>query len=135
MTVIQITIPNAPRFRASVTLKNYPKLTDKFTKVSKAKPRKPTIKADKRTYPVSGRYMDTASYVKAFWELNFPVSTHYCNTFYQPLSKRAQEWPQEPLYEVIAEDEGLPSTIEFDAPESLPSWLTSGVPPAWLQRA
>lgn len=136
MTMIQITIPNAPRFRASVTLENYSKLSDKFAKVSKAKPRKPTIKADKRAYPVSGRYMDTASYVKAFWELNFKAEYRTdCEAFYEPLSTQPQQWPSEPLYEVLDEGDGASSQIDLDSPESLPSWLTSGVPPAWLQGA
>lgn len=119
----------------SVNIANYPKVRDNLDKLAKAKPRKPTIKGDKRAYPVSGRYMDTASYVKAFWELNFTVSAPESrNAFYHPLSKRTQEWPQEPLHEVLDEDEGLPNTIAFDAPESLPAWLTAGVPPAWLAK-
>lgn len=123
------------RCTLTVDIANYPKVRDKLDKLTKAKPRKPTIKADKREYPVSGRYMDTASYVKAFWELNFTAATpEDCDAFYQSLSKRSQEWSQEPLHDVIDEDEGLPTAIAFNAHESLPAWLTAGVPPAWLTK-
>lgn len=136
MTMMQITIPNAPRFRASVTLENYLKLLDKFAKVSKAKPRKPTIKADKREYPLSGKHMNTKDYVKAFWELNFTAAApEDCEAFYEPLSTQPQEWPSEPLYETLDDAAVASSQIDLDSPESLPSWLTSGVPPAWLQGA
>ena len=39
----------------------------------------------------------------------------------------------EPLYEVLDEVEGVSSQIDLNGPQSLPSWLTSEVPPAWLQ--
>lgn len=134
MAMLQITIPSAPRFRASVTLENYPKMSDKFAKVS-GKARKPTIKAEKRLFPVSGQHMNTQDYVKAYWMLNFKEASFTdCEAFYEPLSAHPQEWPQEPLYEVLDEVEGASSQIDLDGPESLPSWLTSGIPPAWLQR-
>lgn len=123
------------RCTLTIDIANYPAVQTKLEKLSKAKPRKPTIKADKRTYPVYGRYMDTANYVKAFWELNFSaVSPEDHMAFYEPLSKRVQEWPQEPLHEVLDEDEGPPLTYDFAAPEGLPAWLTEGVPPAWLTK-
>lgn len=135
MTMLQITIPSAPRFRASVTLKNFPKLMEKFSKVS-GKARKPTIKADKRLFPVSGQHMNTKDYVKAFWKLNFTAAApEDCEAFYEPLSEQPQEWPQEPLYEVSDDAAVASNQIDLDGPESLPSWLTSGVPPAWLQGA
>lgn len=134
MTMLQITIPNAPRFRASVILENYPKMMGKFSKVS-GKARKPTIKADKRLFPVSGELMNTKDYVKAYWMLNFKgASLTDCEAFYEPLSKQPQEWPSEPLYEALDDEVVASSQIDLDGPESLPSWLTSGVPPAWLQR-
>jgi len=123
------------RCKLTVDIANYPVVRDKLDKLVKAKPRKPTIKADKRTYPVSGRYMDTASYVKAFWELNFKAASSEDRiAFYEPLSKRAQEWPQEPLYEEIEEDQWDTMSYDFEASENLPVWLTAGVPPAWLTK-
>lgn len=123
------------RCKLTVDIANYPAVQTKLEKLSKAKPRKPTIKADKRTYPVSGRYMDTAGYVKAFWELNFTAASPEDRiAFYEPLSKRAQEWPQEPLHEVLDEDDGSPLTYDFAAPEGLPAWLTEGIPPSWLTK-
>lgn len=135
MTMMQITLPHAPRFRANVTLENYPKMSDKFAKVS-GKARKPTIKADKREYPLSGKHMTTKDYVKAYWELNFTAAApEDCEAFYEPLSEQPQEWPQEPLYEVLDDAAVASGQIDLDDPQSLPSWLTSGVPPAWLQGA
>ena len=132
--MMQITIPNAPRFRANVTLENYPKLSEKFAKVSKAKPRKPTIKAEKRLFPLSGKHMNTKDYVREYWMLNFKNEYRTdCEAFYEPLSTQPQEWPSEPLYEVLDEVEGVSSQIDLNGPQSLPSWLTSGVPPAWLK--
>ena len=124
------------RCTLNVNIENYPAVQAKLEKLSKAKPRKPTIKADKRMYPVSGRYMDTASYIKEFWKLNFSAaSPEDCIAFYEPLSKQPQEWPSEPLYEALDDEVVASSQIDLDGHESLPSWLTSGVPPAWLQRA
>lgn len=121
MTMMQITIPHAPRFRASVTLENFPKLSDRFVKVS-GKPRKTAPEAEKRLFPVSGKHMNTKDYVKAYWRLNFNVASFTdCEAFYEPLSEQPQEWPQEPLYEVLDEVEGASSQIDLDGPESLPS--------------
>lgn len=123
------------RCTLSVDIANYPKVRDKMDKLVKAKPRKPTIKADKRAYPVSGRYMDTANYVRAFWELNFSTASPEDRiAFYEPLSERAQEWPQEPLHEVLDDEVDQPITYDLAASESLPAWLTAGVPPSWLTK-
>lgn len=124
------------RCTLTVDIANYPKVRDKLDKLAKAKPRKPTIKADKRLYPASGQYMDTTSYVKAFWELNFTAAANPkdCDSFYHPLSKRAQEWPQEPLHEALDDDADQPITYDIGAPESLPAWLTAGVQPSWLTK-
>lgn len=93
---------------------------------------------DKRLYPqpIGDVMLDTASYVKVFFDLNRQSkSAHPFNykSFFEPLSTRPQEWPQEPLYEEIKEDQGLPSTYDFGASESLPAWLTAGVPPEWIK--
>jgi uncharacterized protein HemY len=137
------------RCKLTVDIANYPKVRDKLDKLVKAKPRKPTIKADKRTYPVSGRYMDTASYVKAFWELNFKATTPDDLTmFYQELSTTPQQWPAEPVFEALEpvlealepvlealEPLAIPvlTTLTIEDTASLPAWLTKGVPPAWLK--
>lgn len=161
MTMLQITIPNAPRFRASVTLENYPKLTDKFAKVS-GKARKPTIKAEKRLFPLYGKHMNTKDYVKAFWELNFKAEYRTdCEAFYEPLSTQPQQWPAEPVFEAL-EPEDAPgpvhealepvlealepvlealeplaipvlTTLTIEDTASLPAWLTRGIPPAWIK--
>lgn len=133
MAMMQITIPSAPRFRASVTLENYPKLSDKFAKVS-GKARRTAPKAEKRLFSLYGKHMNTKDYVREYWMLNFKAEHRTdCEAFYEPLSEQPQEWPSEPLYEVLDEVEGVSSQIDLNGPQSLPSWLTSGVPPAWLQ--
>lgn len=133
MAMMQITIPSAPRFRASVTLENYPNLSDKFAKVS-GKARRTAPKAEKRLFSLYGKHMNTKDYVREYWMLNFKAASFTdCEAFYEPLSEQPQEWPSEPLYEVLDEVEGVSSQIDLNGPQSLPSWLTSGVPPAWLQ--
>ena len=135
MAMMQITIPSAPRFRASVTLENYPKLSNKFAKVS-GKARKTAPKAEKRLFPLSGKHMNTRDYVKAYWMLNFKAASFTdCEAFYEPLSEQPQEWPSEPLYEALDDAAVASGQIDLDDPQSLPSWLTSGIPPAWLQGA
>lgn len=135
MAMMQITIPSAPRFRASVTLENYPKMSNKFAKVS-GKARKTAPKAEKRLFPLSGHHMTTKDYVREYWMLNFKAASFTdCEAFYEPLSEQPQEWPSEPIYEVLDEVEGVSSQIDLNGTENLPSWLTSGIPPAWLQRA
>ncbi len=124
------------RCTLNVNIENYPAVQNKLEKLAKTKARKPTIKADKRLFPVSGKHMSTKDYVEAYWMLNFkgaPLTD--CKAFYEPLSKQPQEWPLEPLYEALDDEVVASSQIDLDGPESLPSWLTSGVPPAWLQRA
>ena len=134
MTMLQITIPHAPRFRASVKPGNYAKVSEALDKIGTRKARKPTIKAEKRLFPLYGKHMNTRDYVKAYWMLNFKAASFTdCEAFYEPLSEQPQEWPSEPLYEVLDEVEGVSSQIDLNGPQSLPSWLTSGVPPAWLQ--
>ena len=90
-----------------------------------------------RKYPYQRRAPNTAEYVKEFFELNRPAvhaPVFDYKSFYEPLSKRVQEWPQDPLHEVLDEDEGSPLIYDFAAPESLPAWLTEGVPPSWLTK-
>lgn len=124
------------RCTLNVNIENYPAVQNKLEKLAKTKPRRPTIKADKRLFPVSGEHTNTKDYVKAYWTLNFKgASLTDCEAFYEPLSGQPQEWPSEPLYEALDDEVVASSQIDLDGPESLPSWLTSGVPPAWLQRA
>jgi hypothetical protein len=93
---------------------------------------------DKRLYPqpIGDVMLDTASYVKVFFGLN--RQSKYADpfdykSFFEPLSTRPQEWPQEPLYEEIEEDQGDTMSYDFGASESLPAWLTAGVPPEWIK--
>ena len=93
---------------------------------------------EKRLYPqpIGDAMLDTASYVKVFFDLNRPSSftdpfDH--KSFFKPLSTRPQEWPQEPLYEEIKEDQGDTLSYDFGASESLPAWLTAGVPTEWIK--
>jgi hypothetical protein len=93
---------------------------------------------DKREYPqpIEGAMLNTASYVEVFFAWNRQSKSAHpfdYKSFFEPLSTRPQEWPQEPLYEEIEEDQGLPSTYDFGASESLPAWLTAGVPPEWIK--
>jgi hypothetical protein len=68
--------------------------------------------------------LDTASYVKVFFELN-KTSKHTTpfdyKGFFEPLSTRPQEWPEEPLFETI---DDTSTSYDFDAPVALPAWLT-----------
>jgi hypothetical protein len=88
---------------------------------------------DKREYPqpIGDLMLDTAVYVRLYFRLNNNLI--HSSDYFEPLSTRPQEWPQEPLYEEIKEDQGLPSTYDFGASESLPAWLTAGVPPEWIK--
>ena len=122
------------RCTLNVNIENFPTVQNKLDRIAKTKPRKPTIKAEKRLFPLYGKHMNTKDYVREYWMLNFKgASFTDCEAFYEPLSTQPQEWPSEPLYEVLDEVEGVSSQIDLNGPQSLPSWLTSGVPPAWLK--
>ena len=122
------------RCTLNVNIENSPTVQNKLDRIAKTKPRKPTIKAEKRLFPLSGKHMNTRDYVKAYWMLNFKAASFTdCEAFYEPLSEQPQEWPQEPLYEALDDAAVVSSQIDLNGPQSLPSWLTSGVPPAWLQ--
>jgi len=61
---------------------------------------------DKRLYPqpIGDVMLDTASYVKVFFDLNRQSKSAHpfdYKSFFEPLSTRPQEWPQEPLYEEL----------------------------------
>ncbi len=88
---------------------------------------------DKREYPqpIGDVMLDTAVYVRHYFRLNNNLI--HSSDYFEPSSTRPQEWSQEPLYEEIKEDQGLPSTYDFGASESLPAWLTAGVPPEWIK--
>ena len=102
---------------------------------------------DERLYPqpIGDVMLDTASYVKVFFDLNRQSkSAHPFNyksffepfnykSFFEPLSTRPQEWPQEPLHEEIEEDQGDTMSYDFEASENLPVWLTASVPPEWIK--
>lgn len=155
MAMLQITIPSAPRFRASVKPGNYAKVSEALDKIGTRKARKPTIKADKRLYPAYWEGINTADYVRKFWRLNFKAATPDDLTmFYQELSTTPQQWPAEPVFEAL-EPEDAPgpvhealepvlealeplaipvlTTLTIEDTTSLPAWLTRGVPPAWLK--
>lgn len=162
MTMLQIKIPHAPRFRASVKPGNYAKVSEVLDKIGTRKARKPTIKADKRLYPAYWEGINTADYVRKFWRLNFKAATPDDLTmFYQELSTTPQQWPADPVFEAL-EPEDAPgpvhealepvlealepvlealdplaipvlTTLTIEDTTSLPAWLTRGVPPAWLK--
>ena len=158
MTMIEIRPLNAPRFRASVLPEHYTEVSEALSKISTRKTRRPTIKADKRLYPAYWEGINTADYVGKFWRLNFKAATPDDLTmFYQELSTTPQQWPAEPVHEALEpvlealepvlealepvlealEPLAIPvlTTLTIEDTASLPSWLTSGVPPAWLQGA
>lgn len=122
----------------SVMLDDQQRLDLRIDEISKAltkctgKHRAIKIKtADSRSFPPYNEAMDTASYVKLFFKLNNKLT--HSSDYFQPLSTRLQEWPQEPLYEEIEEDQGDTMSYDFGASESLPAWLTAGVPPEWIK--
>lgn len=93
---------------------------------------------DKREYPqpIGDVMLDTASYVKVFFDLNRQSKSAHpfdYKSFFEPLSTRPQEWPQEPLYEEIEEDQGDTLSYDSGASENPPTWLTAGVPPEWIK--
>ena len=111
MTMIEIRPLNAPRFRASVLPEHYTEVSEALSKISTRKTRRPTIKADKRLYPAYWEGINTADYVRRFWELNFRAATPDDLTmFYQELSTIPQQWPAEPVFEAL-EPEDAPGPV------------------------
>lgn len=81
-----------------------------------------------RLYPrlIGDVMLDTTSYVKVFFELN-KTSKHAApfdyRAFFEPLSTRPQEWPEEPLFEAIEGDSYPPSQYDMEATVAVPAWL------------
>ena len=124
---------HVPGTRCTLTCntENVPKIQTKLTKCT-GKHRAIKIKtADSRSFPPYTAAMDTARYVQRYFRLNNTLT--HSSDYFQPLSTRPQEWPQEPLYEEIEEDQGDTLSYDFGASESLPVWLTAGVPPEWIK--
>ena len=88
---------------------------------------------DERLYPqpIGDVMLDTAVYVRLYFRLNNNLI--HSSDYFEPLSTRPQEWPQEPLYEEIEEDQGDTMSYDFEASENLPVWLTASVPPEWIK--
>ena len=125
---------HVPGTRCTLTcnIENVPKIQTKLIKCT-GKHRAIKIKtADSRKFPLYGSAMTTARYVQRYFELNNTLI--HSSDYFEPLSTRSQEWPQEPLHEVLDDAEGSPPTYDFAASESLPAWLTDGIPPSWLTR-
>ena len=57
-----------------------------------------------RRYPMYGECMDTASYVRWFYQSNFGQreGNQDHKNFFEPLSTNPQAWPDEPLHEIDA---------------------------------
>ena len=126
-------IIHVPGTRCTLTcnIENVPKIQAKLVKCTGKHRAIKTKVADRRMFPPHGVSMDTASYVRRYFELNNTLI--HSSDYFQPLSTRPQEWPQEPLYEEIKEDQGDTLSYDFGASESLPAWLTAGVPPEWIK--
>ena len=126
-------IIHVPGTRCTLTcnIENVPKIQAKLVKCTGKHRAIKTKAADNRVFPLYGTSMDTARYVQRYFELNNTLI--HSSDYFQPLSTRPQEWPQEPLYEEIEEDQGVPTTYDFKSSESLPPWLTAGVPPEWVK--
>lgn len=124
---------HVPGTRCTLTcnIENVPKIRTKLTKCT-GKHRAIKIKtADSRVFPLYGTAMTTARYVKRYFELNNTLT--HSSDYFEPLSTRPQEWPQEPLYEEIKEDQGDTLSYDSGASENPPTWLTAGVPPEWIK--
>ena len=104
---------HVPGTRCTLTcnIENVPKIQTKLIKCT-GKHRAIKIKtADSRMFPLYGTAMTTARYVKRYFELNNTLI--HSSDYFEPLSTRPQEWPQEPLYEEIKEDQG--DTLSYDS--------------------
>lgn len=124
---------HVPGTRCTLTcnIENVPKIQTKLIKCT-GKHRAIKIKtADSRVFPLYGTAMTTARYVKRYFELNNTLT--HSSDYFEPLSTRPQEWPQEPLYEEIKEDQGDTLSYDSGASENPPTWLTAGVPPEWIK--
>lgn len=124
---------HVPGTRCTLTcnIENVPKIQTKLIKCT-GKHRAIKIKtADSRVFPLYGTAMTTARYVQLYFELNNTLI--HSSDYFEPLSTRPQEWPQEPLYEEIKEDQGATLSYDFGASENPPTWLTAGVPPEWIK--
>lgn len=124
---------HVPGTRCTLTcnIENVSKIQTKLIKCT-GKHRAIKIKtADRRVFPLYGTAMTTARYVKRYFELNNTLT--HSSDYFEPLSTRPQEWPQEPLYEEIEEDQGDTMSYDFEASENLPVWLTASVPPEWIK--
>ena len=104
---------HVPGTRCTLTcnIENVPKIQTKLIKCT-GKHRAIKIKtADSRKFPLYGSAMTTARYVQRYFELNNTLI--HSSDYFEPLSTRPQEWPQEPLYEEIKEDQG--DTLSYDS--------------------